>query len=262
MSGAAQHQLEMDVLGALTAHSGAGLVSGEVRSPPLLSPLHGAAGELSEGWRGDALAGAAAGLAALEISALQARLAVLLQRLEKKRAGREKTSDTYGTPDDVYSAISDRYGPFDLDAAAAAWSAKCSVWFSREQNALVQSWGKARVFCNPPYSSPHLEAFVVQARLQVLLGTPLAALLIPATSDGTQWWRAYVRRRGVRISRQFDCLLAGLDVSGIVLRDGALQVEILTIYGRLRHITKRGRSAHTGRFASCVLVFRREEDAR
>lgn len=57
----------------------------------------------------------------------------------------------WGTPQELFRALDGEFH-FGLDAAATADNAKCSRFFSPEEDGLTQSWDVgAGVFCNPPY---------------------------------------------------------------------------------------------------------------
>lgn len=79
----------------------------------------------------------------------------------------KSTSDEWETPPEVFDPLQRRYGPFDLDAAATATTAKAPLFFSREQSALTQDWSVGgavkTVWLNPPYSKPLKELFVKKA---------------------------------------------------------------------------------------------------
>lgn len=51
----------------------------------------------------------------------------------------------------VFDELDERFGPFDLDVAAAAHNTKCENYFDRATNGLEQPW-RGTVWCNPPYS--------------------------------------------------------------------------------------------------------------
>jgi len=59
-------------------------------------------------------------------------------------------SDEWGTPDWLFRALDTEF-KFALDPCASSTNAKCSEFFTKEQNGLDQSWG-GPVFINPPYS--------------------------------------------------------------------------------------------------------------
>lgn len=55
------------------------------------------------------------------------------------------------TPKDFFRALNEEFN-FGLDVAASSENAKCSRYFTPEDDGLSQSWeGYGAVFCNPPY---------------------------------------------------------------------------------------------------------------
>lgn len=70
---------------------------------------------------------------------------------------------------------------FTLDAAATAASAKCTKYFTPEDDGLTQSWAGERVFCNPPYGK-EIGKWVQKAYEEAQKGA-LVVLLIPARTD-------------------------------------------------------------------------------
>ncbi len=57
--------------------------------------------------------------------------------------------DDWETPQDLFNVLHEEF-EFDLDAAANDRNAKCTRYFTKEQDALSQQW-EGSVFCNPPY---------------------------------------------------------------------------------------------------------------
>ena len=59
--------------------------------------------------------------------------------------------DDWATPDHLYEILDARFN-FTIDAAASGPNAKNTRFWTKEDDALAQSWLGERVFCNPPYS--------------------------------------------------------------------------------------------------------------
>lgn len=57
----------------------------------------------------------------------------------------------WGTPRWLFDAVVERYGIFDLDAAANADNALADRFWTREDDALTKPWC-GHVWCNPPFS--------------------------------------------------------------------------------------------------------------
>jgi phage N-6-adenine-methyltransferase len=56
----------------------------------------------------------------------------------------------WATPDDLFDALVRRFGEFDLDVSASAWSAKVPLYFDEQADGLAQPW-HGRCFLNPPF---------------------------------------------------------------------------------------------------------------
>lgn len=54
------------------------------------------------------------------------------------------------TPQDFYNNLNQEFN-FTLDPCATKENAKCSKYYTKEQNGLLQDWTGETVFCNPPY---------------------------------------------------------------------------------------------------------------
>lgn len=101
--------------------------------------------------------------------------------------------DDRGTDPEFFASIEQRFGTFDLDAAAAAHNAKCDRYFTVADNALEQPW-RGKVWCNPPYSN--LGAWVQKAQGELDSGrASLIVMLLPANRTEQGWWQDHVEPR-------------------------------------------------------------------
>lgn len=84
---------------------------------------------------------------------------------------------------------------FKLDAAASAENARCPLFWTEKDDALIQPWlrpnnlrsGAIRsVFCNPPYGRG-IGAWMLKAKIEVLAHDGVVIMLVPARPD-TRWW--------------------------------------------------------------------------
>lgn len=92
-------------------------------------------------------------------------------------------SDDFGTPDWLFKALDEEF-IFTIDAAASKDNAKCERFWTKADNALLQSWSGERVFCNPPYSRGNVHAFFTKALIETRSGScRLAVLLIPTYTE-------------------------------------------------------------------------------
>ncbi len=59
-------------------------------------------------------------------------------------------SEEWPTPQIFFSSLDAEF-KFTLDPCATPRNAKCKKFYTRTDDGLAQSWGRHRVFCNPPY---------------------------------------------------------------------------------------------------------------
>lgn len=103
---------------------------------------------------------------------------------------KQTSKQDWATPWDFFHRCEDIFGEFTLDACAETWSAKCSKFYSKEQNGLTENWREEHVWCNPPYGNilPWVEKASYQARI---FKDSSALLLLPASTD-TRWFHEWV----------------------------------------------------------------------
>lgn len=98
--------------------------------------------------------------------------------------------DDRETPSELFDELSAKYGPFDLDVAAAPHNAKCERFYTLQDNALVLPWD-GKVWCNPPYSN--LMAWMEKAWEERDAGrAQRLVMLLPANRTEQPWWQDYV----------------------------------------------------------------------
>lgn len=61
--------------------------------------------------------------------------------------------DDWETPQSFFNEL-DKEFHFTLDPCCTPQTAKCSKYYTKEDDGLNQDWGKEIVFMNPPYSKP------------------------------------------------------------------------------------------------------------
>lgn len=107
-------------------------------------------------------------------------------------------SNEWATPQWLFDQLHAEFA-FDLDAAATAANAKCPRFYTEQDDALKQDWGKdaTTVWCNPPYGKLgplFIQRGYEQTQLYPYLTT---VFLIPARPD-TKWWHGYCALGEVR----------------------------------------------------------------
>lgn len=125
----------------------------------------------------------------IEVTVLRFRGANHPQQV-KARGAREDV-DSRATHWTTFNPLQARFG-FTLDVAAAAHNAKCSRFFTKEQNGLAQPWAGERVWCNPPYSN--IRAWVEKTWEEWRSSAPpkLVVMLLPANRTEQGWWQDLV----------------------------------------------------------------------
>lgn len=128
------------------------------------------------------------------------------------------------TPNALFAQLDAEFH-FTLDAAASIENAKCTKFYTRDDDGRMQSWGTDIVWCNPPYGKP-LGQWVEKA-YRAAGGGATCVLLIPVASD-MAWWHTWVMEAD----------------------------EIRFIRGRIRFLTESNVRQGNSFMATCVVVFR------
>lgn len=107
----------------------------------------------------------------------------------KKMPNSEKND--FRTPQAVFDALNERFGPFTLDAAASEDNALVENFFDQQANSLEQTWS-GKVWCNPPYVKQEdkttIKDWVEKAWMSVKSGiAECVLLLIPAHISNYYW---------------------------------------------------------------------------
>ena len=124
----------------------------------------------------------------------------------------------WATPQDFFDKLNNEF-KFQLDVCADENNHKCARFFTKEQDGLLQEWGGARVWCNPPYGRG------VEEWVKKCSKCDLAVMLLPARTD-TKWFHEYIYGKA----------------------------EIRFVRGRLKF----GNQENSAPFPSMVVVFRKE----
>lgn len=98
---------------------------------------------------------------------------------------------------------------FTVDAAASDENALLPRYWTKRDNAIAQSWGAERVWCNPPFSG--LEPWVEKAWVEMVDGTcESVTMLLPANRCEQGFWQRHVEPyrdgapfHGVRLTTEF-----------------------------------------------------------
>lgn len=93
-------------------------------------------------------------------------------------------SDEWETPAPLFNALHAEFS-FTLDAACRKETAKCSAYYTKEDDALGLAWSGV-VWLNPPYSRGLQSQFIRKARESARAGATVVCL-IPARPDTALW---------------------------------------------------------------------------
>lgn len=137
-------------------------------------------------------------------------------------------SDNWTTPQELFDELNKEFH-FTLDVCASKDNTKCSKYFTKEDNALLQDWTNEICFMNPPYSRIQ-DKLIEKAKEESDKGTTIVCL-IPARTD-TKRFHNYVWDTKNNKSRE--------------------RVEVRFIKGRLKF----GDSTNPAPFPSMIVVFR------
>jgi site-specific DNA-methyltransferase (adenine-specific) len=129
-------------------------------------------------------------------------------------------SDEWATPQDVYDSLDAEFH-FTLDPCATDDNHKCEVYYTIDDNGLLQNWGGQTVFCNPPYS--RIGEWVEKAYRESRKDNTVVVLLIPSRTD-TRYFHNFIYQRA----------------------------EIRFVRGRIKF----GDSKNSAPFPSMVIIFR------
>lgn len=106
------------------------------------------------------------------------------------------TTDDWETPTALFEELNREFG-FTLDVCANEGNAKCSHYYSKEQDGLAQKWSGV-CWMNPPYGST-IKQWMERAYQASMEGCTVVCL-VPARTD-TAWWHDYAAKGEIRFIR-------------------------------------------------------------
>lgn len=101
----------------------------------------------------------------------------------------DDAADDRRTDAGLWLELHSRFG-FTVDAAATAENAMLPRYWTRQDDALQQSWAGERVWCNPPYS--RVAPWVEKAWGECRRGCELIVMLLPAVRCEQRFWQRLV----------------------------------------------------------------------
>ncbi len=93
-------------------------------------------------------------------------------------------TDDWSTPQSLFDELNKEFG-FTLDVCATKENAKCSKFFTKEDDGLYQEWGNNRCWMNPPYGR-EIGKWVEHAA-----SAKFCVALLPARTD-TRWFHDHI----------------------------------------------------------------------
>lgn len=96
-------------------------------------------------------------------------------------------TDLWETPQELFDELNYEFH-FTLDVCALPENAKCSVYYTPQQNGLSKPWNGV-IWCNPPYGKGVGEW--VRKALSASVGGATVVMLLPARTD-TRWFHEYI----------------------------------------------------------------------
>ena len=97
--------------------------------------------------------------------------------------------DNWGTPPEFFDKLDSEYH-FTLDPAAEPSNAKCSKFYTKEDDGLSKSWQGEIVFVNPPYGN-QTKAWIEKARSEWEKGDCTIILLLASRTDN-RWFHSFI----------------------------------------------------------------------
>lgn len=108
-------------------------------------------------------------------------------------------TDNWSTPQQVFDELNEEFH-FNLDPCADSQNHKCDKFYTKEDNGLLQDWGGARFFCNPPYGK-EMYKWVEKCHQEGCKENTLVCLLIPARTDTKYFHDFIIHRTEIRFIR-------------------------------------------------------------
>ena len=155
--------------------------------------------------------------------------------------------DSWATPYDFFKTLNEKY-QFVMDICAAHETAKCSIYYTKEDNCLDKKWPAGYVFMNPPYGR-EIGKFIKKAYQESLTGTTTVCLL-PARTD-TKWFHDYCTKG------QIDFIKGRLIFGTEEYWEWVWEQP--TINGKVNSLYKKHGRKNSAPFPSMVVVFKGKE---
>ena len=105
-------------------------------------------------------------------------------------------SNEWATPQDFYNKLNAEFG-FTLDPCATPTTAKCSSYYTKDDDGLSKDWSGHTVFMNPPYGRKQKDWIEKAFQEGEKTGTTVVAL-VPARTDTKAWHNYCMKATEIR----------------------------------------------------------------
>lgn len=108
--------------------------------------------------------------------------------------------DDWETPKEFYDALDAEF-QFTLDVCATSENAKCTRYFTPEDDGLQKDWAGETAFCNPPYSNRAQDKWVEKCFMESRKPNTTVVALLPARTDTARFHRYILHKAEIRFVR-------------------------------------------------------------
>ena len=105
---------------------------------------------------------------------------------DKMKVHYSSQSNEWATPANLFEQLNMEFD-FTLDPCATPENAKCSKFYTQQEDGLIQNWDGERVFVNPPYGR-EIGKWVKKSAKS---NADIVVMLIPARTD-TSYFHDYI----------------------------------------------------------------------
>lgn len=105
-------------------------------------------------------------------------------------------NEVWATPQDFYDKLNEEFN-FNLDPCATYENAKCSKYFTIDDDGLIQDWKGYTVFCNPPYGRKIYD-WVKKCSEESKKDNTTVVMLIPARTN-TRYFHEFIYHKAKEI---------------------------------------------------------------
>ena len=105
-------------------------------------------------------------------------------------------NNVWETPQAFFDKLNEEFR-FTLDACALPENAKCRLYFTPQDDGLIQDWSGHTVFCNPPYGR-EIAVWVEKCYLESRRDNTKVVMLLPARTDTVYFHRFIYQQSEIR----------------------------------------------------------------